>query len=352
MTVNFVRGAIASLAVLAVGISSVQAQTPPPGPPANCAKKGNVQMIIDDSGSMSSNDSQNLRARAVELFVDQPQNAAKTLGATEFGSDAKVLFAPGVISAQGATMKTTTAAQIQADDGSTNYTAAFAQAAAQNPRADARIFLTDGEPTAGLPYPESHRGGPVTYVIGFGSATLDPENQARLQRIASETGGIYFPQTSSADLQSVVVDISNLLDCQKSAKRVTIPFTAVNQTKPLTDAIAATTKSVVINTSWSDPADRFQLVGKITIRSRGRTVATGNVPVANTPGTQPPIRLAVTSARGKRKVKKLKITQRPGPTYTSLTVKNPVRGTLRFSIKSVAVSTPTNVTTQITQSSR
>ena len=288
MKTNFARGALASLAVLAVGVSAAQAQTQtPPGPPAGCTPKSNVQAIIDDSGSMSSNDSQNLRARAVELFVDQPQNQRKILGATEFGSTGKVLFPPAAIATAGAQMKAATTAQVKADDGSTNYTDAFNQAAAQNPRANARIFLTDGEPTEGLPYPENHRGGPVTYVIGFGSAVLDPENQARLQRIASETGGIYFPQTSSSELQSVVLDISNLLACQKSAKRVTTPFTAVGQTKPITEALSASTKTVVINSSWANPFDKFQLVGKITIRSRGRTVASGTVPLSTgqTPGT-------------------------------------------------------------------
>lgn len=347
MTVNLVRGAFASLAILAVGASGASAQNQTPtGPPAGCVKKNNIQAIVDDSGSMSSSDPGRLRNQALQYFIDQPANQSKTLGATQFGSTAALLFAPGNVQAQGATMKNAANTLIQADDGGTNYNDAFAQAAAQNPGATARIFLTDGEPTS--TFNNSHRGGPPTYVLGFGGA-ISPENNARLQAIASETGGIYIPQVDAANLQPTVIDLTTLLDCGQSARKVVLPFTAANQVKPLTEAINASTKSVVVNLSWPNAFDKFTLKGEVSIRSKGRTIGKGTVPV--TPGTQTqPARLSnATGAAKKLKVTKLKVTQRPGATYTSLTVKNVKAGTLRFSVTGTQVTAPTNVTAQINQ---
>jgi hypothetical protein len=92
--------------------------------------------------------------------------------------------------------------KIEADNGLTDYNAAFAKAKVDDPGAKAWIFLTDGGHDAGE-YLNGHRGGPPTYVIGFGSATSGPDGE-RLALIAKDTSGRYFPQTDSSNLQSVV----------------------------------------------------------------------------------------------------------------------------------------------------
>ena len=51
------------------------------------------------------------------------------------------------------------------DNGATYYQKAFAAAAAANPTADARIFLTDGDPTDSG---NGWQGGPKTYTVGLG----------------------------------------------------------------------------------------------------------------------------------------------------------------------------------------
>ena len=104
-------------------------------------------------------------------------------------------------------MKAALDAQIQADDGSTNYNAAFDKARLDNPNATARIFLTDGGHNAG-DYLNGHQGGPRTDVIGFGSSTTG-EDGLRLQAIANETGGNYYPQIDSSSLQSVMNEIDS-----------------------------------------------------------------------------------------------------------------------------------------------
>ena len=65
-------------------------------------------------------------------------------------------------------MRSALDAAIQADNGATDYNGAFAQSDADNPGADARIFLTDGGHDVGT-YNEGHLVHKVpTYVIGFG----------------------------------------------------------------------------------------------------------------------------------------------------------------------------------------
>ena len=66
---------------------------------------------------------------------------------------------------------------INADNGATDYNGAFAKADADNPTAQARIFLTDGGHDDGT-YEEAHLAHNVpTYVIGFG-----PHQTAKTKR--------------------------------------------------------------------------------------------------------------------------------------------------------------------------
>ena len=90
------------------------------------------------------------------------------------------------------------------------YNAAFAQSDADNPNANARIFLTDGAHNADA-YANGHLVHKVpTQVISFGSG-LSPDDQARLQTIANDTGGTYYPQVDSSQLQSVMNTIGRTI---------------------------------------------------------------------------------------------------------------------------------------------
>lgn len=51
-------------------------------------------------------------------------------------------------------------------------------------------------------------------MIGFGSGLSRGEDQARLAKIASDTGGKYFPLPDSSALQSVINQIETTLTCQ------------------------------------------------------------------------------------------------------------------------------------------
>ena len=140
----------------------------------------------------------------MQLEIKRSSSDGKTFAAIEFGDTADVLFPPELVKPNRTAMLNSLSA-VNADNGSTDYNLAFDTANTADPTAQARIFMTDGGHNVG-DYTNTHLGGgkPKTYVIGFGDSAAQPEDAARLQQIATDTGGQYFPQTSSAKLVSVM----------------------------------------------------------------------------------------------------------------------------------------------------
>jgi hypothetical protein len=324
-------GAAAACAVLAIAAAQVgTTASAAKQRAAGCTPASNIEAIIDDSGSMSFTDSQTLRVRAMELLIDKPGNAKKTLGAVEFGSDADSLFTPRLIGGNAASMKSILNAKVMADNGTTNYNAAFALAKSENPNANARIFLTDGGHNAGA-YQEGHRGGPPTYVIGLmiGAASTSTD-AARLQQIADETGGRYYPQLDNSTLQATVNEIDALLNCQSVPMKVQDNLVRPNQSVSHSVQLANTTKAVEITSTWNQ-ATSLVRVYKIWV-TRGKHVVGKSV-----------------SVTVKTPVRKLKITRTTGSTYQVIRVTNLPRGKLHFKLKATKLGGPTKVVTQILQ---
>src|ERR671914_517187 len=82
--------AAAAFAVAIAQIGSAVAAT-------NCVPRKNIELILDDSGSMSITDSGKLRIDAAKLLLKKQANRQKTFGAVQFGSDASTVFRPGVV---------------------------------------------------------------------------------------------------------------------------------------------------------------------------------------------------------------------------------------------------------------
>lgn len=185
----------------------------------NCVEATNLENIVDDSGSMSSNDSLEGRRQLVEILTDL--NRDMTFGGVEFGDDANNLFLP-TLAANGHLTPAifTGLGLINADNGSTNYNAGFTLANMQNPAANARMFLSDGEHNVG-PYANGHRNPPrvKTYVVGFG--IVDP---AILNTIAAETGGPFFVVNTSTEVISAALKIHAMLNCQTPPIERTLNF--------------------------------------------------------------------------------------------------------------------------------
>jgi hypothetical protein len=331
----FVGLGVASLFALGIATAGAAAA---PSASASCTPASDIEAIIDDSGSMSITDSNRLRVQAMNLLIDT-LGKGTTLGAVEFGSagyennppGADTVFPPQPVGPNGSTMRTALDQKIHADNGATDYNAAFAQSDADNPGANARIFLTDGGHDVGT-YNEGHllHNAP-TYVIGFGGIAAG-EDQARLQKIASDTGGRYFPLQDSAQLQSVMNTIEAALTCQTPPRQFT-DLLAKGQSKTHSVAVGGATKSVQITLTWTSPLDKFKLSG-LKLTNKGHLLA-----VASRPGKKPG---------------KLKVSRTVSSTFAVIKVAHLHKGQLSFAVKAATVGSgapKVSLTTQVGQSS-
>jgi hypothetical protein len=303
-----------------------------------CSPASDIEAIVDDSGSMSITDANRLRVQAMNLLIDT-LGPSTQLGAVEFGSGlfetpgADTLFPPEPVGPNAKAMAAALNEKIQADNGATDYNAGFAQSDADNPGATARIFLTDGGHDIGT-YNEAHLVHNVpTYVIGFGGIAAG-EDQARLQKIADDTGGKYFPLEDSAQLQAVMNSIGAALTCQTPPRQFT-DLLGEGQSKVHSVAIGAATKSIQITLTWASPLDKFKLSGLRLIGAKGRLLAI--------------------APRRARKPAKLKVSSSVSATFAVVKVSHLHKGRLSFAVKAAKIGSgqpKVSLTTQVGQSSR
>jgi lysophospholipase L1-like esterase len=327
-----------------------------PPPPAGCTPASRVAAIVDDSGSMSLNDPLNIRRSALELLITKPSQQDRTLGAVEFGGEAGPLFPPGLVSARRAEMLTSLSA-LQ-DDGfeesgeSTDYNAAFAASTAEQPDAEARIFLTDGGHNVGS-YENGHLGGPRTYVVGLNIGPAGEGNPEAdlLGKIASDTGGSYFPlqrqpgdsaATQYRRLQPVFNAIDALLQCHGAPQQAVRKLTRVNVPAPAVSSSFGAAAGLEVVISWVTPNTRVG-VASASVRNAGGRV------VANLTGKAPHRR-----GHGHRRRQKGPAPSViypgvvDGPTFETVTVPRPPHGSsLQITIAATELPTPSAVSVQV-----
>jgi hypothetical protein len=295
---------------------------------ASCSPATNIEAIVDDSGSMSFTDPDRLRVQGMNLLIDTLPGST-TLGAIEFGGEpfgetppADAIFNPEPIGPNAQAMRSALAKVINADNGTTDYNAAFATSDAANPSAQARIFLTDGGHDEGT-YNEAHLVHPVpTYVVGLG--LYDPGDKARLKKIASDTGAEVFEVKEAGDMPAVMNRVGAALTCQTPPRQFTGKFEA-GQTKVYGVTVGASTKILQIALTWASPSDRFKVTGL-------QLVAHGHVTAAARP-----------------KVRKLGVKRTNGATFAVVKVSKLRKGTLRIKVKAAKVGSGGKVklTTQV-----
>jgi hypothetical protein len=325
--------AIAGMIIAAIAVPS--GASAPRAHASACVKATNIEAIIDDSGSMAGTDPSTLRVKGLKLLINT-LSPGTFLGAVEFGGSffsastpsADTVFKPEAVGPNAATMAAALDAKIMADNGGTDYNAAFAQSDADNPNAQARIFLTDGGHNVGT-YNNGHLTHKVpTYVIGFSPGVADSEAQQRLKTIAADTGGQFYPLSDSSQLQSVMNNIGAALTC------LTPPTTFTDQlkqgaSKTHSVPIGASTKSLQIALTWSSPLDKFT-ISNLKIVSHGRTIAQA----------------------ARRKVRKLAVKTTTSPTFTVLKVSGLTKGKLSFKVRATAIGSgqpQVTLTTQVGQ---
>lgn len=326
-------GAGATLAILALLAAAflttpaLGATQPAPFPrAATCVPATNVEAIIDDSGSMDDTDENRLRVQAMKLLIGT-LDPSVSLGAVQFGSSADTVFPPKRVGSNGAAMDAALDREIESDDGSTNYNDAFSQSDSDNPAAGARIFLTDGAHNVG-DYMNGHLNHKVpTYVIGFSQGVQDPEDQARLAQIASDTGGQVYRLDDSSQLQAVVNAIGLAITCEAPPVSFTdeiVPGTIKSHAVPVQGAA----NTVQIALTWTSPLDAFT-VTDLRLVAGGRTIGPGG--------------------RGLT----LKITL--GQTFMLVTVYGVRAGELQFNVKATRVGSgapSVTLTTQVASRTR
>lgn len=301
-----------------------------------CTAATNIEAIIDDSGSMEVTDPNRLRVQAMDLLI-KTLPTSTTLGAVEFGSGiegipgyleeipaASTVFPPETIAPNSAAMEAALKANVNADNGATDYNGAFAKADADDPTSQARIFLTDGGHDVGT-YNEAHLAHNVpTYVIGFSSGVGAPEDKARLQKIAGDTGGKVYELEDSSEVQAVVNKIGAALTCQTPPRQFTDELTqGKSRTHSIT--IGAKTHVLRVTLTWANPGDVFKLA-ELRIKAHGKVVA----------------------AARPAKPKKLKVTTAAkSSTFSVLKIAHLRPGTLLFSVKATKASGAVKVTTQL-----
>jgi hypothetical protein len=330
------------LLILLTGVFAADASAAPIARgSAGCTPVTNIEAIIDDSGSMEVTDPVRLRVQAMDLLI-QTLPPATTLGAVEFGSGiegipgvfegipaASTVFPPEPISPNSAAMQGALKTNINADDGATDYNGAFAKADADDPNAQARIFLTDGGHDEGT-YNEAHLAHNVpTYVIGFSTGVSSTEDKARLKKIATDTGGKVYDLEDASQLQAVVNSIGAELTCKTPPRQFTDELSQ-GQSKLHSVPVGANTSFVRATLTWDEPGDNVRLTG-VRLKSHGKTIAMSRK--QNAPKPKP---------------KKLKVSVvARSSTFTVVKIAHLRPGILQFSVKAAKASGTVKVTTQV-----
>jgi hypothetical protein len=332
------RHVLSATAIAGVSVAAIASPSGASAPPARasaCVKVTNIEAIVDDSGSMAATDSSTLRVKALKLLINT-LSSPTFLGAIEFGGNffesstpsADTVFKPEAVGPNAATMGAALESKILADNGGTDYNSAFAQSDADNPNAQARIFLTDGGHDIGT-YNNGHLTHKVpTYVIGFSSGVADAEAQQRLKTIAGDTGGQFYPLNDASQLQSVMNDIGAALTCQTAPQSFSDQLKQ-GAAKTHSVSIGAHTKSLQIALTWASPLDKFSISGLKIVR-KGQTVARA----------------------ARRKAKRLTVKTTTSPTFTILKVTGLTKGKLSFKVKATAVGSGQPQVTLTTQVGR
>jgi hypothetical protein len=352
------RTKLVGAGVLALALGACLAPVGATAAVPGCTPATNVEAIIDDSGSMTVTDMGRLRFNAMQLFI--AQNPQDTLGAVKFGTNASVIFPPmpvgGQISGNAPAMVSALDGAIQANAGSTNYVDAFTTAHGSDPGAQARIFLTDGgQNIKNIDQSNDHQGwgGPV-YVIGLtiGAPGQGNPDADRLQRIATDTGGQYFPNVSSTgtsgvpntSLQDVMATVSSTLACKGAPVTTQISsLQSTGQTSTQSAKVQPGAKNAQLAVNWGNSNNQYR-VTKVLQRLHGHTIASANVPPASTAS-------AAAHHRKPKKPSKLTVQATAGPTFETLNVSGlKSGGTLQYVVRATTVAAPETVSALLSQS--
>ncbi len=250
-------------------VGTLQAAPRPGAPPA--LGKYDLAAIIDLSGSMSGNDYENRRLDAAHLLIELASPGDRLLG-VGFDDEVRPVFPRTTITtpASRKSLRATARKNI-GNFGGTNYDIGFAQAYAEltaaplNPAVPkGAIFLTDGGHNAGA-YQNTHlrfahNGTQASWpvcVVQLGTS-FNPDDTARLRRIASDTGGRYLKAPNNAQLESLYFQCRGTSTGAQTLVKKTNVF-KVGQKRTFTSRVKKKQAKATFFVSWGDGKYRLQL---------------------------------------------------------------------------------------------
>ena len=150
------------------------------------------------------------------------------------------------------------------------------------------------------------------------------EDQARLQKIANDTGGKFFPLPDSSALQSVMNEIEAALTCQTPPQKFTDSLKP-GASKAHTVPVGRQHEIAADRALWASPLDKFTISG-LKITNHGHV-----------------------SRAAARHVKKLKVKTTTSETFTIVQVTGLVKGKLHFKVKAATIGSGAPQVTLTTQ---
>jgi PKD repeat protein len=205
-------------------------------------------LVIDNSGSMSGNDPALMRRDAAKSYVNTAVDGDH-VGAIGFESSAYEIAPIGRMPDSGAQLLAQLDSSIFAGGG-TNIGAGLSVACtmlegASLPAKRAAILLTDGEGGYGGESNCFAVNGWKVFTVGLGSGV----NEALLQQIADDTGGIYQPVPDALNLQCEFEKVRALI-AGATASPCQADLIQAGETALKFVTVAARTAQIVFSTRW------------------------------------------------------------------------------------------------------
>jgi hypothetical protein len=243
-----------------------------PGALAPATGNLDLEAIVDVSGSMNGADPKFRRKDAVNLLLDLSARNDK-LGAVGFDDDYNPIFDLTTITGDAVIKNLKSLAnQKIVNEGGTNYNIGFSEAykALTGPGVDPNrrkgaIFLTDGGHNSGaynnghLQFainPSGHTWPVCVVQLGTG---FQPEDVARLKRIAQETGGQYVATPTDEQLTGLYFSCLGRQTGAKTVLNKTFSFKEGQQKVSRERLPKKTLPSATFFVSWGDGEYRVQL---------------------------------------------------------------------------------------------
>lgn len=276
-----------------------------------------LELLIDDSKSMATNDPTNLRGAAARLVVDSLPDK-DIVGAIAFEGTSRALFEPITLDAGNREpLRAALTNGLTALGTKTLYKPAIEQAIVEFGKTTATrkaaILLSDGQP--GDPNQGAHtllKDTPV-FTVGLGAGP-----HTSLQKIATETGGKFAQAATPADLVTEFSNIVNSLRCADVGGDFSDTLSA-GQSVTHTVPVAKGTAELAFRSSW--------VLGRVKV-----TFTTPGGLVYSTAGTFP---------KG--------VFVAEDSTFASFSARRPRAGDWKITITALEGTTSAKINTQVSQ---